>query len=324
MEKLLELKDVSVIFKKNTRKIKAVNRVSLSVKKGEILGLAGESGSGKSVTAMSIAGLINDSKKTSISGKIFLNGEDLRKKKNDELRKLRSQKMAMIFQDPINSLNPVFTVGHQIAEVFRIQKKMDKKQAWAESLEMLKKVEIPSPSFAARQYPHQFSGGMCQRVMIAMALSGNPDLIIADEPTTALAVTIQAQILGLLYEFHQKTNTSILFITHDLGIVAQFCHSIAIILEGEIVEKGLVTDIFMNPLHPYTQGLLQSIPVIGKKKRLEPMPPRLTMDSSPLHGCKFNNRCYRKHKQCEREKPGFIEPDPGHFVRCFNKRSGQQ
>lgn len=316
MEKLLELKNLTVSFNNNGQKINAVHQLSLAVGKGEILGLVGESGSGKSVTARSILGLLKGSTKTMIGGNIFLNGKDLLGKNSGQEANLRSREMAMIFQDPMDSLNPVFTVGYQIAEVFMVQKKMAKKQALAKSVEILKMVEIPSPEWTARQYPHQLSGGMCQRVMIAMALAKNPELLIADEPTTALDVTIQAQILQLLYEFHEKTGAAILFITHDLGIVAQFCHSVAIMLQGEIIEKGKVDSLFMNPLHPYTSGLLDSIPIPGQKKRLTPMVQDLGM-GTPLKGCKFFNRCPQKMARCEWERPGFSEPIPHHFVRCF-------
>lgn len=316
MEKLLELKNLTVSFNHNGQKIKAIHQLSLAVEKGEILGLVGESGSGKSVTARSILGLLKGSSKTMISGNIFLNGNDLLGKNSGQEGNLRSREMAMIFQDPMDSLNPVFTVGYQIAEVFMVQKKMAKKQALAKSIEILKMVEIPSPEWTARQYPHQLSGGMCQRVMIAMALAKNPELLIADEPTTALDVTIQAQILQLLYEFHEKTGAAILFITHDLGIVAQFCHSVAIMLQGEIIEKGKVNSLFMNPLHPYTRGLLDSIPIPGQKKRLTPMIQDLEM-GTPLKGCKFFNRCPQKMGRCEWETPRFSEPIPHHFVRCF-------
>ena len=321
MEKLLELKDLTVSFKNNGQKITVVRQVSLAVEKGEILGLVGESGSGKSVTAKSILGLLNASGKTRVSGKIFLNGKDLLGEKSGQGEKLRSRKLAMIFQDPVDSLNPVFTVGYQIAEVFMAHEKMSKKPAWKKSIEMLKRVEIPSPEWTAKQYPHQLSGGMCQRVMIAMALAGTPELLVADEPTTALDVTIQAQIMRLLYDFNEKTGAAILFITHDLGLVAQFCHSVAIMLHGEIIEKGRVEDIFMNPLHPYTRGLLNSIPVPGKKERLRPMVEDLGMDPCS-GGCRFFNRCSRKTNRCEWETPNFLEPIPHHFVQCFNMEQG--
>lgn len=320
MGRLLEVKNLTISFKKDGQRVEAVSKVDFSMNKGEIIGLVGESGSGKSVTALSILGLLNGKKNVELGGEILLNGENILTKNNKELRQFRSQKMAMVFQDPMNSLNPIFTVGHQIAEVFMIHKKMGKKRAWAESISMLKKVGIFPADSAVKQYPHQFSGGMCQRVMIAMALSGSPELLIADEPTTALDVTVQAQILRLLHEFHQKTNTSILFITHDLGIVAQFAHSVAVMLDGEIVEKGDVKSIFMNPLHPYTQGLINSIPVMGKKGRLDPIRQRIDVDAD-FTGCKFYSRCVHRLSCCKTGNPDFMEPTPNHFVRCFKKRS---
>jgi len=234
----------------------------------------------------------------------------------------RSRKMAMIFQDPFDSLNPAFTIGYQIQEVFREQKGLNRRESWIKALEMLEKVRIASPSAVAAQYPHQLSGGMCQRVMIAMALSAVPRLLIADEPTTALDVTTQAQILQLLYEFYRDTGASILFITHDLGIVAQFCHSVAIMLEGEIVEYAPAAALFEKPLHPYTQGLLNSIPHMGKRGRLQAVTPAGDF-VGPLTGCGYLSRCRVKCEDCGSIHPGLTEHDKGHYVRCL-VRGGKQ
>lgn len=317
MSNVLDIKNLTVAFKTKNRMIKAVDGVDLSVKKGEKIGVVGESGAGKSVMSKTVLGLLNNSKNVSIEGQICLNGENLLKKNRKELQKLRGSKMSMIFQDPINSLNPVFTVGRQIAEVFMIHKKMNKKDAWERAVDMLGKVGIESPSIAAKQYPHQFSGGMCQRVMIAIALSAEPELLIADEPTTALDVTIQAQILELLNELHKNTNTSILLITHDLGVVSEFCQSVAVMLNGVIVEKTDVKSIFKTPLHPYTQGLLNSIPIIGSKERLKPLQSECLDHDTTVKGCRFYNRCSIKSDRCRCEKPKLYETNPRHFVRCF-------
>lgn len=314
---LLDVKNLTIAFRNKEKVVKAVDDVSLSVKRGEKIGLVGESGAGKSIMSKSILGLIKNSKNLSIEGEIYLNGENLLLKNKRELQELRGSKISMIFQDPINSLNPVFTVGHQIAEVFMIHEKMNKNEAWSKAVDMLDKVGIDSPSLAAKQYPHQFSGGMCQRVMIAMALSAKPELLIADEPTTALDVTIQAQILGLLNKLHENTNTSILLVTHDLGVVAEFCQSVAVMLDGNIVEKTDVKTIFKAPLHPYTQGLLNSIPVIGSKERLKPLQNELLDEYTTSEGCEFYNRCPIRLNRCKCERPELYEAKPNHFVRCF-------
>ncbi|MBU2510761.1 ABC transporter ATP-binding protein [bacterium] len=310
---LLKIEHLSVSFKNSKDQTHAVRDLSLTVKGGEVVGLVGESGSGKSVTARSIVGLLSNSKKTAVSGRVLFKGQNLLM--NQERKRLNSQKIAMIFQDPLNSLNPVYTIGHQIREVFMVRKKMGKAIANARAIDILKKVDIQSPETIARQYPHQLSGGMCQRVMIAIALAAEPELLIADEPTTALDVTIQAQILKLLYQLYTTTKTAILFITHDLGLVAQFCHFVAIMQEGQIVEKGRVSDIFKNPQHPYTKGLINSIPVLGKKKRLNPMP-LYQGGVHPNSSCSFFPRCTEIKRRCEKETPEFIEIEPGHFVRC--------
>lgn len=310
---LLSVNSLSITFQVNGDHIPAVRDLDLSVKKGEVVGLVGESGSGKSVTALAIAGLLNSSAKVQVRGQVVFNGED--SKPMEKGHPQRSRKMAMIFQDPFDSLNPSLTVGYQIQEVFREQKGLSKRESWIMALDMLRKVRIASPATVATQYPHQLSGGMCQRVMIAMALSVEPRLLIADEPTTALDVTIQAQILQLLYELYRDTGASILFITHDLGVVAQFCHSVAIMLEGEIVEQAPTAVLFKNPLHPYTQGLLNSIPHIGRQGRLQPVAAAGDLDG-PRTGCGYHSRCTMKREDCRTVHPHLIEQSKDHFVRC--------
>jgi oligopeptide/dipeptide ABC transporter ATP-binding protein len=313
-QNLLAVSGLSIAFQNNGTPVPAVRDLDLTVKKGEVMGLVGESGSGKSVTALTIAGLLPSSAKVQVRGRVAFHGQDLATTAAGHPR--RSRKVAMIFQDPFDSLNPAFTVGYQVQEVFREQRGLKKRPAWARAVEMLGKVRMPSPATAATQYPHQLSGGMCQRVMIAMALAAEPELLIADEPTTALDVTIQAQILQLLYELYHDTGTAILFITHDLGVVAQFCHSVAIMLEGEIVEQGPTAALFKHPLHPYTRGLLNSIPVMGRRERLRPMaPPEDIAGNSD--GCRYHRRCPLERDACRTMRPRLMERESGHFVRCI-------
>lgn len=320
MHSLLEINHLSVSFKNEEESIHAVRDLSLTVDRGQVVGLVGESGSGKSVTAMCVAGLLSDTRKTSVSGKILFDGYS--RSRNERFDGGKSPKITMIFQDPYDSLNPAFTIGDQVEEVFRVQKKMDKHSANTRAIEMLEKVNIPSARTVAKQYPHQISGGMCQRVMIAIALAAEPDLLIADEPTTALDVTIQAQIMRLLDHLYRSTKTAILFITHDLGLVAQFCHVVAIMSDGQIVEQGNIHRIFKNPQHPYTKGLLNSIPVPGKKTRLKPLPffkeGALSRDL-----CSFYPRCTEKKGYCKKEPPGLMKIETDHYVRCYRAETGK-
>jgi oligopeptide/dipeptide ABC transporter ATP-binding protein len=313
-ENLLAVSGLSIAFQNNGTPVPAVRDLDLTMKKGEVMGLVGESGSGKSVTALAIAGLLHASSKVQVRGSVAFNGRDHSAVAKGHPR--QPGKVAMIFQDPFDSLNPAFTVGYQIQEVFRVQKGLKKRDARIRAVDMLGKVKIPSPATVAAQYPHQLSGGMCQRVMIAMALAAEPELLIADEPTTALDVTIQAQILQLLYTLYRDTGTSILFITHDLGVVAQFCHSVAIMLEGEIVERGSTSAIFKHPLHPYTRGLLNSIPIIGRQGRLQPMASSGDGDRTN-DGCGYHPRCPMKSEGCCTIRPSLMEHSAGHFVRCI-------
>jgi len=297
--------------------IRAVDDVSFKIDKGKVLGLVGESGCGKSVTALSLMRLIPQPGRI-ISGEIFFDGRDLLKLGNEEIRKLRGNRMAMVFQDPMTSLNPVFTIGNQISEIFRVHKGLKRSEAMNKAQFLLQRVGIPDPSRRIKEYPHQLSGGMKQRVMIAMAISCEPSLIIADEPTTALDVTIQAQILRLLRELIETSNTALILISHDLGVIAEMADEVAIMYAGKIVEYANTADLFAAPLHPYTIGLLQSIPRgEEKKKRLQTIEgsvPRLT---DLPKGCMFNPRCKYVVEQCRRDEPELVDSGGGHLVRCW-------
>ncbi len=321
--KLLEVKNLQTHFRTPEGVSKAVDGVSFDIRPGEVLGLVGESGSGKSVSSLSIMRLVQDPPGKIVGGEIFFKGRDLLKLPEKEMRAVRGNEIAMIFQEPMTSLNPVFTIGNQIAEVFQIHRKMSKKDAYKEAERMLDLVRIPSPDQRIHEYPHQLSGGMRQRVMIAMALACSPSLIIADEPTTALDVTVQAQILDLMRELKQKLNSSILMITHDLGVIAGFADRVAVMYAGQIVEQSPVNDIFYHPSHPYTKGLLESVPrvdidatITGKSrlKTIEGVVP------DPLHfpsGCRFHPRCPIVIDKCKTDIPQLEEIAPTHFSRCF-------
>ena len=315
-EQLLEVKNLKTSFFTHVGEVKAIRDISFSVRKGEAVGIVGESGSGKSVTSLSIMQLQHPGR--IMGGEILFHGEDLLKKNKKEMRKMRSSKIAMIFQDPMTSLNALITIGGQISEAILEHEKMTKKQAMERAVEMLRLVGIPDPEERIHCYPHEFSGGMRQRVMIAMALSCNPELLIADEPTTALDVTIQAQILRLLNDLKERTNTSIILITHDLGVVASSCSRIIVMYGGQIMETGTVEDIFYSPLHPYTMGLLQSIPKAGgSRERLRSIagtPPDMLQ---PPAGCPFYPRCEFAMGVCrERTVPEFHRGEE-HAVRCW-------
>jgi len=316
MEKLIELKEVKTSFFTHLGEVQAVRGVSYSLNKGEALGIVGESGSGKSITSMSIMGLLQYPG-TVKSGEIIFKGEDLLKKNKKEMRSIRGNEIAMIFQDPMTSLNPVYTVGDQIMEAIRKHQNVSKSEARKKAIEMLTLVGIPDPEKRIDAYPHEFSGGMRQRVMIAIALSCEPDLLIADEPSTALDVTIQAQILDLMKELKNKLNTSIILITHDLGVVADVCSRVLVMYGGLIMEEGKVEDIFYNPKHPYTVGLLKSIPKIESKERLVPIdgtPPDLL---NPPKGCPFAARCEHAMNICMEEQPEFFHCGEGHRSMCW-------
>lgn len=317
-EKLLEVKDLKTSFYIHLGEVQAVRGVSFSVNKGEAIGIVGESGSGKSVTSMSIMRLLQFPGKIK-DGEIIFKDKDIVKKSNREMMAIRGNEIAMIFQDPMTSLNPVFTIGDQIMEVIRRHQGLRKREAKKKAIEMLKLVGIPSPERRIDNYPHEFSGGMRQRAMIAIALSCQPDLLIADEPTTALDVTIQAQILELMKELKDKINTSIILITHDLGVVADVCSRIVVMYGGLIMEEGTTEEIFYNPKHPYTMGLLKSIPRLdlNQKQRLIPIegtPPDLI---KPPKGCPFASRCSYAMKICMEHCPPYFEASEGHRSMCW-------
>ncbi len=319
VDKLLEVEDLRTSFFTYAGEVKAVRGVSLHVNKGEAVGIVGESGCGKSVTALSIMRLIPSPPGKIVTGSVSLYGKDLLKLPIKAMQKIRGKEMGMIFQDPMTSLNPVLSIGQQIGEVLAFHEGLKGKDAANRSVELLKMVGIPSPEERLRQYPHHFSGGMRQRVMIAMALACSPKLLIADEPTTALDVTIQAQIIELMNDLRERLDTSIILITHDLGVVAKLCTRVIVMYAGQIIEQGSTDEIFYNPKHPYTMGLLKSVPRLDEieKRKLVPIaghPPDLI---SSLKGCAFNPRCEYAMKICLRETPEIMDVGPDHKARCW-------
>ena len=325
---LLELKNLKTFFATKRGTVKAVNGVSYSLDAGKVLGVVGESGSGKSVSAMSILRLL-DGNGYIDSGEILFNGVDLTKLSINEMYKIRGNEISVIFQEPMTSLNPVFTVSRQISEPLMIHQGMTKKQAAVKAIELLSDVKIPNPEVVAKQYPHQLSGGMRQRVMIAMALACNPKIIIADEPTTALDVTIQAQILDLLRNLKDRINSSIMLITHDLGVIAEMADYVVVMYAGRVVEKGTVEEIFAHPSHPYTIGLMASKPVVGKKvDRLYSIPGKVPNPVDMPNYCYFKDRCELQLPCCSGEYPCEISLSPTHKVSCYryyeeNRKAGE-
>jgi oligopeptide/dipeptide ABC transporter ATP-binding protein len=317
---LLQIKGLKTYFHTEAGTAKAVDGVSFDIMPGEVVGLVGESGSGKSVTALSILRLIPDPPGKIMEGSIFFKGQDLLKLSWEDIRRIRGREISMIFQEPMTSLNPVFTIGMQIMEVVLHHEKISKKDAFDRCVEMLKLVGIPDPASRMHDYPHQYSGGMRQRVMIAMALACNPSLLIADEPTTALDVTIQAQILELMLKIKdERKDAAIFLITHNLAVVAETCHRVIVMYGGKIQEIAPVHELFKNPLHPYTQGLLASLPTVDgeKHKRLRTIPGNVPSIMDLPVGCKFVTRCPVKLDRCAITEPELIEVSPGHWVRCF-------
>ncbi|CRZ35131.1 oligopeptide transport system ATP-binding protein [Herbinix hemicellulosilytica] len=319
MNKILEVRDLHVTFHTYAGQVKAVRGVSFDLYEGEILAIVGESGSGKSVTAQTIMKL-NPMPPTQIErGKILLGDKDIVKASEKEMMAIRGKDISMIFQDPMTSLNPTMTIGRQLTEAIKHHKKLSKDEAQKEAIRLLKLVRIPNPESRIFQYPHEFSGGMRQRVMIAMALSCQPKLLIADEPTTALDVTIQAQIIDILKEIREKTGTSIIIITHDLGVVANMADRVAVMYGGKIVETGSVDDIFYRPAHPYTKALLESLPKTDTDKNtrlvsIEGTPPDLL---NPPVGCPFAGRCKYTMKICKTQMPPHFEPSKDHKSACW-------
>jgi peptide/nickel transport system ATP-binding protein len=308
---LLEVNDLRTTFRTDDGEVGAVDGVSFSVERGRVLGIVGESGSGKSVTSLSIMGLL-PRRRTTISGSVKLDGKELLTLKPDELRQIRGDDMAMIFQDPMTSLNPVYTIGRQLEEAVRLHRSVSAREARARAREMLAAVGIPRPEERLASYPHEFSGGMRQRVMIAMALMNDPDLLIADEPTTALDVTTQAQILNLMRRLRQEFDSAIVMITHDLGVVAEICDEVLVMYAGRVVERGPVDEIFERPQHPYTWGLLGSMPARAAGGRLTAIPGQPPSLLNPPRGCRFNPRCPYVMDICRDEPPPALAPTPGH------------
>lgn len=314
---VLTINNLRTTFYTEQGEVKAVDDVSLSVPKGKTLGIVGESGSGKSVLSLSILRLIFEPGKI-VGGEIIYNGENLLDKTDKEMRDIRGNQISMIFQEPMTSLNPVFTVGQQIAEAYQIHEKLSKGQAMRKAIEMLRMVGIPSPEKRVHQYPFELSGGMRQRVMIAIALACNPDLLIADEPTTALDVTIQAQILDLIKQLQNKLHMSVIFITHDLGVVVETCDDVAVMYCGKIVEYANVRTLFNHPKHPYTIGLMNSIPRHdADQEELEAIKGSVPSPFEPITGCRFAPRCPHAASICSEKQPELIHLDGNQQVRCW-------
>ena len=318
MRPLLEVDQVKIAFQSAKEEVISVDEVSFTVNPGETIGIVGESGCGKSVTSLSVMGLLG---KNGIvkKGKILFNNEDLTKVSEQRLREIRGNEISMIFQEPMTSLNPVFTIGNQMLEGIKLHLKMNTKDAKRYAIEMLNKVGIPRAGEIIKEYPHSLSGGMRQRVMIAMALACNPKLLIADEPTTALDVTIQAQILQLMKDLQKISNTAIILITHDLGVIAETADRVIVMYAGQVVEEADVFTLFRNPKHPYTQGLMESIPHLeyDSEQRLVSIPGSVPSVKNMPKGCRFHSRCPHATERCKQEQPALEQIGAGHVVRCW-------
>ncbi len=318
---LLEIKDLKVHFKTDDGWLHAVDGVDISIDRGETVSVVGESGCGKTVTAMTVLKLVPMPPGRIAGGQVLWQGKDLVTASAEEMRRIRAKEIAIVFQEPMTSLNPVYSVGEQIAESLRLHEGLGRKAALDRAVEMLELVRIPTPQRRVHDYPHQFSGGMRQRVMIAIALACNPKLLIADEPTTALDVTIQAQILDLLSELKERLGMSIMLITHAMGVVAEVAQRVVVMYAGMVVEEATVEELFANPRHPYTQGLIRSIPRIDtastQKMRLEQIPGTVPKLVEPAPGCRFAPRCRFAVPDCTAATPALREPVPGHKVRCI-------
>jgi len=314
-ENILEVEQLITSFETERGLLRAVDHVSFSVPSGKTVGIVGESGCGKSVTAMSIIRLLPQPAGKILGGHVYFKGRDLVRATDSEIRKIRGAEIGVIFQEPMAALNPVHRIGRQVSEVFRIHQRISKKDAWAAATEMLEMVRIPAPERRMMDYPHHLSGGMRQRVVIAMALACRPSLVIADEPTTALDVTVQAQILDLLKRFQSEMGMSTILITHDLGVIAETCDEVVVMYAGRVVEKASATELFANPLHAYTKGLLRSIPTLDtpSKSVLNTIPGMVASLADYSHGCRFCQRMGRI-SPITRERPRFAEVTPGHWV----------
>lgn len=325
MDKLLEVKDLKVSFFTHAGEVKAVGGISYEINHGEIMGIVGESGSGKSVEAYTIIGLLQSPGKV-VGGEILFDGENVLEHTPEQMEDFRGNKVSMIFQNPMTCLNPVYSIGNQLSEAILCHQKVEKKEAWDKSIEMLKLVGINNPEKRMKQYPHELSGGMRQRVMIAMGLICDPKLLIADEPTTALDVTIQAQILELIKKLQEERKMSVIFITHNLGVVAEVCDKVSVMYAGKIVEQGSVDDIFYNPSHPYTLGLMRSMPRVDAEEyeRLIPIEGNPVDMLNPPEGCGFGARCEYCMNICLRKEPPTIDLGNGHRSSCWLLASKQK
>ena len=324
--KILDIQNLKTHFFSLEGVARAVDGVSLHLNKGKVLGVVGESGCGKSVTAQSVMQIVPTPPGKIVGGRIMFDDTDLLTLTREQMRNVRGNRIAMIFQEPMTSLNPVYTIGNQISEMFTLHKGMNKKQALDASIEMLARVQIPSPEKRVKEYPHQLSGGMRQRAMIAMALACDPEILIADEPTTALDVTVQAQILDLIHKLREDFGTAVLMITHDLGVIAEMADRVVVMYAGQVVEETDTVKLFKNTLHPYTQRLLKSIPVLGNRRaggreklyEIKGMIPSLYRLPK---GCRFSNRCDSVMTLCGEQEPSLIEIAPGHLARCWLHRT---
>ncbi|WP_019913280.1 ABC transporter ATP-binding protein [Paenibacillus sp. HW567] len=324
IQPILKIEDLHTHFFTDHGEVPAVDGVDLYINPGEVLGVVGESGCGKSVTSLSILKLVPTPPGRIVGGRILLMGQDIVPLKEKEMRKIRGNSVSMIFQEPMTSLNPLFTVGQQIIESVRLHRGLSRKDAREHAVDMLRKVGIPRAEAIIDEYPHQLSGGMRQRVMIAMSISCSPGLLIADEPTTALDVTIQAQILDLIRRLNEEQGTAVMLITHDLGVVAEMCHRVAVMYAGKVVEEGSVRDIFKNPLHPYTQGLIESVPRMGEtRERLYSIPGNVPILSKDMQGCRFAPRCPKVMEICRQSLPLLTLQEERHGCRCW-LHAGQQ
>lgn len=322
VSELLNIENLKTYFYIYDGIVKAVDGINFSLRKGEALGIVGESGCGKTVAALSILRLISNPPGRIVDGKILFNGQNLLEFTNEQIRKVRGNNISMIFQEPMTSLNPVFKVGEQISETFRLHQELKRKDARKRSIEVLELVNIPNPQKCFQQYPHELSGGMRQRAMIAMALAGKPEILIADEPTTALDVTIQSQIIDILLDLKDSLGMAIFLITHDFGVIAEMVTRVIVMYAGKIIEEAHVKNIFNNPMHPYTRGLLKSVPKLGKKftsgkSRLEEIPGNVPILQNLPKGCKFSTRCSFVQPICRNEEPQLVEIEPDHYCSCW-------